>query len=233
MTAKKSKSVVVFGEIEIASKGEMLSLTELWKAAGSPENKQPAQWMRHDDAKQFIEHVGQILNVSQEHIVKSVRGGKKPGTWAHWQIALAYAKTLDHRLHAEINAVYRAHQEAKTTRQKSIQQRNECTATLAAHGVERDGFATCTDAGYQGVYEMTAAQLREKHNLPAKANVRAAMSPVGQAAMILTEALAVDRITATSAHGTPECAYATLRSGQFVKEAVARERADRRQRIAP
>ena len=231
MTAKKtkSKSMVVFGQIEIAAKSELLSLTDMWRAAGEPESKRPNDWLALTSTKEFVDSIANILNAEISGIIKTTRG-KGGGTWAHWQIALAYAKTLDHRLHAEVNAVYKAHQEAKTTRQASVAQRNDYTSTIAAHGVRGAGFAECTNAGYKGVYGTDAAGLREKHNLPAKANVRAAMSPVGQAAMILTEALAVDRITATSAYGTPECADATYRSGTFVRDAVIREKNDR-QRI--
>jgi hypothetical protein len=226
------KSAVVFGKIAIASKGEMLSLTDMWRAAGEPENKRPAHWLQQDASRQFIEYIGESLNVRQEHIIKTTRG-KGGGTWAHWQIALAYAKTLDHRLHAEVNAVYRAHQEAKTQRQASVHKRNEYTDTLAAHGVVGRGYADCTNAGYLGVYGRDATGLREKHGLAPGSNVRAQMSGIGQAAMFLTEALAVDRIGAVAAYGTNQCAGATLRSGQFVREAIIRERNDRKQKIAP
>jgi hypothetical protein len=236
MSLPAKKSPVVFGEVAIAGKGDMLSLTDIWKAAGEPKNKTPYDWMRQDASVQFIEYIAENLNTVQDRIIKTTRG-KGGGTWAHWQIALAYAKTLDHRLHAEINATYRAHQEAKTQRQASVQKRKEYTDVIAEHGVSLggkfNGFAICTNAGYLGVHGLDAKGLREKHGLSPKANVRAAMSQVGQAAMVLTEALAIDRITATSAYGTNQCADAMLRSGQFVREAISRERDDRKQKIAP
>lgn len=93
-----------------AGEQEMFSLTDMWRAAGSPKSKRPADWLRFA-GKPFVEFVGDSLDVCSAHIV--VRAGKGGtggggGSWAHWQIAMAYAKHLSHAFHAEVNAVYRA-----------------------------------------------------------------------------------------------------------------------------
>ena len=44
----------------IGRDGENLSLTDLWKAAGSDENKRPAEWRRLDSTQQLIEAVGSV-----------------------------------------------------------------------------------------------------------------------------------------------------------------------------
>lgn len=94
------------GEI-IRDRDEMLSLTDMWKAAGSTDNKTPAQWSRTPKAAIFIEAVA--LNVGKSHnaLFRKVRGGSSPGTWAHWQIALAYAKYLSPEFHMWCNEVVR------------------------------------------------------------------------------------------------------------------------------
>lgn len=75
----------------IRDKGEMLSLTDMWKAAGADSARQPANWTASADGSRFIEYANDILNPGNygNELVKSVRGGRHPGTWAHWQIGLA------------------------------------------------------------------------------------------------------------------------------------------------
>lgn len=102
----------VYNSVAIRDKGEMLSLTDMWEAAGRPENKRPAEWARKD-GKDFIDHVAVILNVAEGHIQTS-RGGRGAGrgaTFAHWQIALAYAKYLSPEFHVWCNSVVRSHME--------------------------------------------------------------------------------------------------------------------------
>ncbi|TCK28983.1 KilA domain-containing protein [Ancylobacter aquaticus] len=82
----------------------MLSLTDMWKAAGEPETKRPAEWLRQDSTKDFIEIV-MVSNVGQNHI--STRRGNNGGTFAHWQIGLAYAKYLSPEFHMWCNEVVR------------------------------------------------------------------------------------------------------------------------------
>ena len=45
----------------IRDKGEMLSLTDMWKAAGSVEAQKPYEWLRQDATKAFVECVGASL----------------------------------------------------------------------------------------------------------------------------------------------------------------------------
>lgn len=114
-----------FGGVAIRDRDQQVSLTDMWKAAGSVENRRPACWLRHDSTAQFVEHIAATLNVSQEHIDKntgkpglvvSERGGRNPGTWAHWQVAMAYAKYLSPEFHAWCNSVVREHMEARGAR---------------------------------------------------------------------------------------------------------------------
>ena len=98
-------SPLVYGQVAIREKGEMLSLTDMWKAAGSDDAKRPANWARKEGAE-FIAHMDAVLNVPQGHIIIGTRG-RGGVTFAHWQIGLAYAKYLSPQFHAWCNSVVR------------------------------------------------------------------------------------------------------------------------------
>jgi hypothetical protein len=98
-------SLIYNGQL-IRDRNEMLSLTDMWRAAGGPEEARPAEWLRHDGTKQFIECVSSALNMGESHILSSVRG-RNGATYAHWQIGLAYAKYLSPEFHMWCNEVVR------------------------------------------------------------------------------------------------------------------------------
>lgn len=56
--------------------------------------------------------------------IETTRGGRAPGTWAHWQIALAYAKYLSPEFHIWCNTVVRdrmnGHVEPSTFDMKAV-----------------------------------------------------------------------------------------------------------------
>lgn len=104
---------------EGAAPHERWCLTDLWRAAGEPKLR-PAEWLRKDGAA-FVDFVRDSVSVAQGHspessadfeIVRTTKGNPRthtpPETWAHWQIALAYAKALSPAFHARVNDVYRA-----------------------------------------------------------------------------------------------------------------------------
>ena len=83
---------------------EMINMTNLWKSVGSPENREPWNWSRFE-GKEFIEAVTKELNLSITQVLTSTRG-RTGGTYAHKQIALAYAKYLSPELHMYVNQVF-------------------------------------------------------------------------------------------------------------------------------
>ncbi len=95
----------------ISDKGDMLSLTDMWKAAGSPANKEPFNWERFD-GRGFIDAVTVAHNLSATQVLIK-KAGKGGGTYAHWQIGIAYAKYLDHDFHMWCNTQVRAVMEGK------------------------------------------------------------------------------------------------------------------------
>lgn len=98
----------VYSGVTIRDKGEMLSLTDMWKAAGADPMHAPAQWQRLASAEEFIAHVEIIVGKSHNNLIETK---KRAGTWAHWQIAMAYAKYLSPEFHMWCNEVVRAHME--------------------------------------------------------------------------------------------------------------------------
>ena len=95
---------LMFNGIAVRDRGEMLSLTDLWRAAGSDPARKPSEWLRSADAQRFIEFLGETVGISHLLQTATGRGG---ATYAHWQIALAYAKYLSPEFHAACNVVIR------------------------------------------------------------------------------------------------------------------------------
>lgn len=101
-----------FNGVGIHERGEMLSLTDMWRAAGGGDAKRPANWARKEGSN-FIEHMESVLNVPHGHIITGARG-RTGQTFGHWQVALAYAKYLSPEFHVACNVVIRDHMEART-----------------------------------------------------------------------------------------------------------------------
>ena len=97
--------------VRSSDNGEMLNLTDMWKACGSDPSKRPVDWQRKEGAA-FIEFIGENIKVPTEHLFQTEKG-RNGSTSAHWQIAMAYAKYLSHEFHAKCNAIVRAFMEGK------------------------------------------------------------------------------------------------------------------------
>ncbi|MBS7702695.1 KilA-N domain-containing protein [Chelatococcus asaccharovorans] len=104
--------LVYNGEV-IRDKNEMLSLTDMWKAAGSVDGRRPDDWKKDAAHREFLDHVAMVLNAPVEGIWKGTRGRHNGGTMAHWQIALAYAKYLSPEFHMWCNSVVRERMEGR------------------------------------------------------------------------------------------------------------------------
>jgi phage antirepressor YoqD-like protein len=90
----------------IRERDEFLSLTDMWRAAGGDTNRAPAEWLRSAQAKDLIEFVQENMGIS--HVLTREQG-RTGGTWAHWQIGLAYAKYLSPAFHVWCNQIIRDH----------------------------------------------------------------------------------------------------------------------------
>ena len=75
----------------------MWSLTEMHQASGSPKNKEPGQWLRGAQACELMTALDARETMGNSHsisVLVETREGRNGGTWAHWQIAAAYAHYL-------------------------------------------------------------------------------------------------------------------------------------------
>lgn len=250
--------------IRIDERG-LMSLNDMWHAVGEPKGKlDPRLWGRSPrpnssgatgersfdggPGREFIEFIAEKLNVAADHIYFAKRGRYGGGTWAHWQIAIAYAKYLSPEFHAWANQVVRERIEEDRTpelgitrsreraianwkragksdeyiqaRLKGIEARHGFTDTLKEHGVIGSGYGICTNNIYRPIIGGSAAEVRQRRGLPQKANVRESMSAVELAGMMFAEILASDRIARENRQGTNSCAAACLKSSLTVSQTI-------------
>src|SRR3954463_7886909 len=86
----------------IRLRGAMLNLTDMWRAAGGPENRRPADWLILDETVRFRAHarthwteleepvtdnavLDGIIRIDDDGFVATLRG-RHGGTWANWQL---------------------------------------------------------------------------------------------------------------------------------------------------
>ena len=163
--------------------GELMSLNDLWRYAGSPKNQDPSQWLRLPETLRYLESECKIQKVGKSHILKSKRG-RNGGTYASSRILLEYARYLDKDLAVIVNEVFLQEVAARQNpdlyldkfrnaykrkgkddawineRMKGVGIRKELTSTLGTHGVQGEGFRECTNASYTGLFGMNAPAIR-------------------------------------------------------------------------
>ena len=260
---------------------EMVNLTDLWREAGMPKDKAPADWLRMAETADFVTVC--ILNMVPDHVLAkrppAVREsaeilrwaesvlkaaetlsllkrtqGRSGGTFAHRQIALAYAEYLSPEFNDIVDNIFRESLQETAEpelglrrsmeravnswkamghdndwivrRLKGIDQRNEFNATLGAHGVRETDFETCSDAIYQPILQGTEAEIKERTNLPAKANLRDMLSELELLSIEFAEALAECNIKQKGAFGKEACAKEANRAGEAVMVALMMTKAE-------
>lgn len=105
-----SRGLLAFRGQTIRERGEMLNLTDAWKAAGADRSKRPVNWLASKQAKGII-GVLSVVRISDLALFSVEKGGVDAGgaTWAHWQLAMAYAQYLSPEFHAWCNETVRDH----------------------------------------------------------------------------------------------------------------------------
>jgi hypothetical protein len=94
---------------------ELLSLTDLWKEAGSQHGKEPAHWARTDQAQALIAQVREMIDCTDmcNQCFRVVRTpGLEHGTWAVFELAVPYAQWLSPAFHVQTIREWRALKEA-------------------------------------------------------------------------------------------------------------------------
>ncbi|OZI07992.1 hypothetical protein BWI93_11595 [Siphonobacter sp. BAB-5385] len=102
------EKLIVFNghSMNISQDGEMISLTDLWKACGADDSKRPAFWVRQEEAVGFIKATAKFFKCDLKSLLKTAKGRYSGGTWAHVQIALEYAQYLSPDLAVQVNRVF-------------------------------------------------------------------------------------------------------------------------------
>lgn len=233
--AQTKPSPLVFNETVIRARGDMICLTDMWKADGSNRHRKPYEWARYEGAE-FIEKLQEKAGGARLLEVRKGRGG---GTWAHWQIAMAYAQYLSPEFHAWCNAVVRSYMEGTPPPQPKDERwlmvrsegkavRKDYTSSLRDHGVDQpNDFAKCTNAVYVGLFGKPAKKLRQDKGLPAKANTRDALSRLELASVLLSEELAIEGMEDERSWGGRECADVSARAARSVHRAIEDNRSRR------
>ena len=104
---------LIYNDMPIRDRDEMLSLTDMWRAAGGARHQVPAKWLAHDGTKNFVDYLKSTILGEDSELFKALNEGGEWNTWAHWQIGMAYAKYLSPEFHAWCNEVVRAHMEGR------------------------------------------------------------------------------------------------------------------------
>jgi hypothetical protein len=177
----------------------------------------------------------------------SRKTGTDPGaTWAHWQIALAYAKYLSHEFHRFVNEAFREWAEEKAdpelkarraveayrrrgkddgwilARMEGVVQRDRFTKALKENGVEGPGYAVCSDAINRAVLGGSARQIKRARGASEKARTRDHLDSLELAALRFVEAMVERRIcTTTTAKGNDACRRVCREAGVATQQAMA------------
>lgn len=194
----------------IGARGDgMYCLTDMWKSVGAHANKDPRQWSRFG-GKDFIASTAESLNVGKSHIYKAGRG-KGGRTFAHWQIALAYAKYLDHNFHRHVNEIFARFVDADPFMAVSIIGRTEdpekldyirtvvdrksssvkLSKALSRYGSGGDVYRLVHDGNNKVVTGMTAKQIQQQYGVN---QTRDAFTPTENALMTILQDTEVKRM---------------------------------------
>jgi hypothetical protein len=72
------------------------------RAAGRDESKRPAKWRDLPSVQEFAEHISGVVGISDNELFETASGDASiAGTWAHWQIGLACAKSSQTTIYSE------------------------------------------------------------------------------------------------------------------------------------
>ena len=79
----------------------LYSLNDLHRAAGGEQRHKPGNWLRIDQTRELIKEIKQCSDMSTDPI-KTVNGGKAPGTYACKELVYAYAMWISAKFHLHV-----------------------------------------------------------------------------------------------------------------------------------
>jgi hypothetical protein len=103
--ASTKAPLTIFGQTLRMDGEGRLSLTDMWKAGGGEERQKPRRWLEAANVQEFTDALARREGVRISSLIE-VKRGAGAGTFAHWQLALAFAKWLSPELHMEVSKTY-------------------------------------------------------------------------------------------------------------------------------
>lgn len=216
--------------LKVAS-GEMMSLNEIYEAAGSIPFREPSRWINNEDVVSFIAELCNSYNTDRKGIIKVTRG-KGGGTWAHWKLAAKYAAYLEPALESAIFDVFRERIQEEIDPGKAIDrgilgykkqgrgnnwidQRVKSkiawlslTDTLKEQGVTRYGYAHCADSINVPIVGGTSKDVKKEKGLKDYESLRDAQDEVTLALINVAQVLSKDKIIKEDRRGDASCSKA-------------------------
>lgn len=197
--------------------GEMVSLTDLWKGQGSESRNHPKDWLKTDAVKKLTNELSKVDNSP----LLEVRRGHLGGTYAHWQLALAYAKYLSPALHLAVNDVFRRFQTADVALTENLISRTEnpddlkrieyrarvkqtnkaLGAVIHDHGGEAKTYAMVHGLNNLAVTGKKTVEIKRERGLKPSGNTRDTFSVEEMATMAFAEMLQAKAIKKTRSIG--------------------------------
>ena len=250
-----SKALIVRGTTISEDSHGYILLDDLWALAKARPSKAPKFWRRSQGAKALIEELQKQVtnsNLRANKPLKTVIYAKKgqAGTFAHPILAASYAGHLSAKLEIEVREVWlryragdapladeilqKASKEANlwtAKRAMARAQRVQYTDILRDHGVEGRGYADCTNAVYQRLFDGAAHDLRRRMGLPKNANIRDNLDVSEMAFVMAAEALSSERIVEEERRGNAECASASAKSASAIRRAIEDDRRNRQPKL--
>lgn len=114
----------VFNGVEIRFDGTLINLTNMWRAAGANRHHDPYSWVRLDETSQLLEYIEKSPKYGSGPYLET-RRGRYGGTFAHWQIALAYAKYLSPKIHTWCNEIVKERYEEEADPELGIKRAHD------------------------------------------------------------------------------------------------------------
>ncbi|HLP41980.1 MAG TPA: KilA-N domain-containing protein, partial [Fibrobacteria bacterium] len=184
--AKHAKFMIGSAAVSVNKDG-LISLTDLWKVGGEKKHQHPSRWTKNEENVRFIDEVAKKLNSPLEGMLKSTSGRYSGGTFAHWQVALAYAKWLSPALHMQVNEIYARYKAGDATLAEEVIEKVENPEDLerierrarAKRQYKRLSSVVFNNGGGQGTAR-TALELRPGQQMTHSPGSRAERRQIGR-----------------------------------------------------
>jgi hypothetical protein len=252
--SSNSVALVIRDKVICEDDNGRIRLDDIWELAKAAETRRPKRWRALPTTKRLIVELEKKVrksdfkeNIPYIPVIYANFGRGNGGTFTHPILAVAYAGYLNPTLEIEVLNTWLRYRSGDASladeilqrasvednkwagmRALSRAQRVSYTNTLKQHAVVGSGYSECTDSIYRALFDGRAVEIRTKRDLPAKSNLRDHFSTDELSYVMASEALAAERIDAEERMGNRDCAKASMKSAGYIREAIERDRQDRR-----